>query len=204
MIDLKALAKPRIYLEKSNRLRLSELITSSQQTATLGWSPKDFPTISPTDGASLALAEINGSIVGFALYRPIPQSAPFGLGRIGRFLRWCRFWNWGRRFIPRDLELLWIDVLPDWRRQGIGRALVQKIHRAFEHYARCIQAIVPDGNLPVQLLLRDAGYQAVRILPNYFGHNDGYLMERPFANLVEEDCHFQPGIDSLRRFPHEV
>jgi hypothetical protein len=47
-----------------------------------------------------------------------------------------------------------------------------------EKHAPLIRATVPESNLPVQLLLRDAGYKAVRVCRGHFDGEDGYLMER--------------------------
>jgi ribosomal protein S18 acetylase RimI-like enzyme len=71
-----------------------------------------------------------------------------------------------------------IAVLPEWHRQGIGRALLEEIHQAFRQSGDDIQATVPETNLPVQLFLRDAGYKAVRVVPGCFGSEDGYVMQR--------------------------
>jgi len=76
---------------------------------------------------------------------------------------------------PDGVTLLNIAVAPYWRRQGIARAMLAKLG---EKHAPFIRVIVPESNLPVQLLLRSAGYQAVGVSRGHFDGEDGYLMER--------------------------
>jgi ribosomal protein S18 acetylase RimI-like enzyme len=77
-----------------------------------------------------------------------------------------------------ELEFLDIGVAPAWPRRGIGRALLKGLEAMLQSPGDCIRATVPETNLPVQLLLRDAGYRALSVLQGYFGKEDGYLMER--------------------------
>jgi ribosomal-protein-alanine N-acetyltransferase len=76
---------------------------------------------------------------------------------------------------PDGVTLLNLAVAPYWRRRGIARAMLAKLN---EKQALLIRATVPESNLPVQLLLRDAGYQAVDVFRGHFDGEDGYLMER--------------------------
>ena len=69
-------------------------------------------------------------------------------------------------------------VLPEWHRQGIGRALLAEIYQAFRQSGAAVQATVPETNLSVQLFLRDAGYKAVRLVPGCFGSEAGCVMQR--------------------------
>jgi ribosomal protein S18 acetylase RimI-like enzyme len=177
MNELGTLTKPRVHLKKPDRLRLPQLLTIEQQAPAPCWSQQDFLAAFRAAGAGLAVAEGNGCIVGFVLYKIMSPSAVDQTGRLVRFLDWCPPWLSSVLFAPRDRELLRIGVLPDWRRQGIGRALLQEIHQAFGP-GGCIRAVVPESNLPVLLLLREASYKAIRILPGHFGSDDGYLMER--------------------------
>src|SRR3954464_14081522 len=68
------------------------------------------------------------------------------------------------------LTLLNLAVAPYWRRQGIAAAM---LHRLDEKQPARVRAVVPESNLPVQLLLRHAGYQAVRVRRGNFEEEDG-------------------------------
>jgi ribosomal-protein-alanine N-acetyltransferase len=114
------------------------------------WEPEDYLAVLSTPGGEVWLAEAHGRVVASLALVVTPE--------------------------PRHVELLNVAVAPLWRRRGLGRALL-------EHLARdrpgLIQATVPESNLPAQLLLRVAGYRAVRVLRGYFGTEDGYLLELP-------------------------
>lgn len=73
------------------------------------------------------------------------------------------------------IHLLNVAVAPYWRRQGIARTMLEKVA---ERRPRRIRATVPDSNLPAQLLLREAGFRAIRVLRGHCGGEDAYLMER--------------------------
>jgi ribosomal-protein-alanine N-acetyltransferase len=73
------------------------------------------------------------------------------------------------------IHVLHIAVAPYWRRQGVARTMLEKLD---EKQPRLIRMVVPEGNLAVQLLFRDAGYRAIRVLRGYHGGADAYVMQR--------------------------
>ncbi len=178
MSELGTLLRPRVIFGKLDWLHLPQLLDIEEQAPAPRWIRQDFLAAFQADGTSSALAEISGRIVGFALFKVTPPPDGTGLEGIKRLLRWCWPWNPGARLSPRHVDLLRIGVLPEWQRQGIGRTLLEELDQEFRQSGDLIRAIVPETNLPVQLLLRDAGYKAVRILPAYHGSEDGYVMER--------------------------
>src|SRR5947208_12505536 len=66
---------------------------------------------------------------------------------------------------PEGIHLLNLVVVPYWRRQGIARTMLEKLD---EKRPSVIWAIVPERNLPVQMVLREAGYKAVEVLRGQF------------------------------------
>jgi ribosomal protein S18 acetylase RimI-like enzyme len=76
------------------------------------------------------------------------------------------------------LNLLHIAVAPDWRRRGVAATLLGQLEQFLRHPEDSIRAAVPEGNLPVQLFLRAAGYKALRVLRGFYAAEDAYLMER--------------------------
>ena len=174
--DLGTLTRPRVYLGKADPLRLPELLAIEKQAAKPRWPLQDYLTTLQSRETRVALAEIRGRMIGFALYKVTGPSAPARLGQLLRFLR-CRLWLRAGHSAGAFAELLRIGVHREWQRQGIGRALLREIHEEIEPCEGCIRATVPESNLPVQLLLRDGGYKAIRILSGHFDTEDGYLME---------------------------
>ncbi len=187
MNGLNTLSSVPVRLEKADRLDLRSLREIDAHAPAHPWSPEEWLTASRSHGAGVALAEMNGAAVGFALYRAADAVEAGRLRLVGRALWWCRrCWRRSARPLPLSVELLRIGVLPDRRRQGIGRALLQRIHREFVRRGGAIRATVPESELAVELLLRDAGYKAIRILRGHFGSEDGYVFERIVAGATAE------------------
>jgi ribosomal protein S18 acetylase RimI-like enzyme len=76
------------------------------------------------------------------------------------------------------LTLLHLAVGRDCRRQGIGRTLLGRLERELRQPDDCLQAAVPETNLPVQLFLRSLGWRALGVYRGHYGSEDAYLMER--------------------------
>jgi ribosomal-protein-alanine N-acetyltransferase len=110
------------------------------------WVRTDLLAAYDQPGTQAWAAEIDENIVGYLVFQTTPQGA----------------------------DLLHIAVAPYWRRQGIARAMLEKL----ADQGPKVRAIVPDTNLAAQLLLRDAGYKAVRVVRGHCGGEDGYRMVR--------------------------
>lgn len=73
------------------------------------------------------------------------------------------------------VELVRLAVHPDWRRRGIGAALLAKLDYKLDSHRRHMAfADVPGAALDAQLLLRSAGWRAV----NVDHDGDAYRMVR--------------------------
>ena len=87
--------------------------------------------------------------------------------------------GWGDAPVrPLRLLLLHIAVAPEYRRRGVGKALMARVEGWLRQPEDCVQAPVPESNLATQLFLRSLGYKAVRVLRGYYGAEDAYAMER--------------------------
>src|SRR5262245_29261621 len=112
------LTRTQVVLGKLGRLHLPQLADVEEQGRAPRWDRQDFVTAFESGGAGGAVAEVNGRVLGFAVYRVTPPPDGSGWGRINGFLRSC--WPWGRR-IPAPtphVDLLRAAVLPEWQRQG--------------------------------------------------------------------------------------
>lgn len=79
-------------------------------------------------------------------------------------------------------HMLTIDVLPEYRRRGIGFRLLKKIERIFidEGIGIC-NLEVRENNIPALNLYRKAGYVRVRILKNYYIDSHGILFQKTLS-----------------------
>ena len=132
---------------------------------------QESPICSPTENQGIWVASIQSAPVGYLVYESLPEEA-------ARASPPPRGPQIASARAPR-VALQHLYVAPDWQRRGIGRSLVER----FEPDPACpegywVEAAVPETNLPVQLLLRSAGYKAVCVLRRYYGDEDAYLMEQ--------------------------
>jgi len=147
-----------------------------QQTAVRRWTVQDFLTVLQSGNTVGQIAESGDQIIGYVIYtvQSVPKEevpsdsihTPFA-GPHADFSDQ-----------PLDLVLLHLVVHPEWRRRGVGLALLGRLAKKLRHADDRIHSTVPESNLGAQLMLRAGGYKAVRVLRGYFGDEDGYVMER--------------------------
>ncbi|NBO20533.1 MAG: ribosomal-protein-alanine N-acetyltransferase [Rhodobacteraceae bacterium] len=127
-------------------------------------TPEDMAKIhaacftSPAPWGAAAIAASIAAKGGFAITPPDGGTAGFALGRV----------------ILDEAELLTIAVLPDARRQGLGRALIA----AFADRARAMGAAfafleVAAGNTAAITLYTAVGFSKSGLRPGYYHHPDG-------------------------------
>jgi ribosomal protein S18 acetylase RimI-like enzyme len=137
---------------------------------------QDSPIQMPDGDHGIWVAAIHSVIVGYLVYQLIPA----GDWDEGGSSAGSKKPSTGTAVESLCVVLRHLYVTPDWQRRGIGRALIERFAPKLPHQQESysIQAAVPETNLPVQLLLRSAGYRAMRVLRNYLDDEDAYLMER--------------------------
>jgi ribosomal protein S18 acetylase RimI-like enzyme len=124
------------------------------------------------------VAEAGNQLVGFVVCRIAPRRKRVAVTRPGpRGARGAARRGDPPR-VPFRLELLYIAVAPEYRRGGIGKALLTQFEEWLSEPGDRIEAAVPESNLPLQLFLRSLGYRAVRVLRGRDGEEDAYAMER--------------------------
>lgn len=78
------------------------------------------------------------------------------------------------------LHILNFAVDPQFRRSGIGKAMVQKLTSKLSYERRSrIMLEIRETNLPAQLFFRDMGFRAICILREFYEDSpeDAYLMQ---------------------------
>ena len=151
---------------------LPHVLRIIERTPAPRWAQQDILFHFHSDDISSWVAIVDDQVAGFVVCRIVPALAatvPSGDDNVA----------WRMDAGPQErFELLHLAVAPEWQRNGIGRALVQRFESRLVHAGDAIRAIVPESNLPVQLFLRAVGYKAVRVLRGYYGEEDAFVMER--------------------------
>jgi len=75
----------------------------------------------------------------------------------------------------RNGHLLYLAVDPLYRRRGIGQRLVAKARKHLEKEA-IPWAEVRRSNLTAQSFYKNLGFCRDRVIPNYYGNEDAYIM----------------------------
>lgn len=177
MSNVSTLVTPRLTLRWMVQRDLPYVLQIERQVKALQWKQRDFLNVFGSGDTAGWVAEMNGHVVGFLIYNaithpeiaepdlssPMPYSVSLGAVPVLK---------------PLQISLLNIAVAPAWQRRGIGLALVEKLGQKLRQVGDSLQAAVPETNLPLQLLLRQAGFKAVSILRRHCGERDAYLFKR--------------------------
>jgi ribosomal protein S18 acetylase RimI-like enzyme len=147
-----------------------------QQTTARRWTVQDFLTVLQSGHTVGQVVEAGDQVVGYVIYT-VQAPAREEDGEAGRSRRTTNTVA-DPGDSPLHITLLHLVVAPDWRRRGVGLALLGRLAKKLRNAEDRVQTTVPETNLAIQLLLRQAGYKAVRVLRGYFGEEDGYLLER--------------------------
>ena len=75
----------------------------------------------------------------------------------------------------REGHLLYLAVDALYRRRGIGRSLVAEAKKHLKKGA-CPWAEVRRSNLAAQRFYQSLGFVRERVIPNYYGYEDAYIM----------------------------
>ena len=168
----------RITVRRLTGRDLSRILKLVRQTHVPPWHGWEFLACVRSHQLVGYVAEMRDQLVGFALCTPMRQvEAPptSRLAALGSFL--CRLLS--RHLpIPVGVNLVDLIVSGEWSRSQAEQALLEHLDRELRRRGDPIRVVVPETKLGAQLFLRQAGYRALRVLHDYFGNEDGYLMER--------------------------
>ena len=77
-------------------------------------------------------------------------------------------------------HIMTIDVLPGFRRMGVGQRLLIEIEAIFKQKdAKEIRLEVREGNVAAIALYEKLGYQRISRLDNYYGDAHGFYLRKP-------------------------
>jgi ribosomal-protein-alanine N-acetyltransferase len=117
---------------------------------------------------------LNSSVLVARLGQDAPEtglSSPPGGGIAGYICFWC---------IADEIQVLNIAVHKDFRRRGVGRALLECAIRAGQfRNAACVNLEVRQSNAEARGLYESSGFKVVGKRPNYYGDSNepAILME---------------------------
>jgi ribosomal protein S18 acetylase RimI-like enzyme len=184
MNGLRTLISPAATYRSAFRLDAVRMSEIAEQAAERSWTRWDFFEALGSPGCGGFVAEVGNRPVGFTLFKAMGCQLPRQRSVVSRLINW---------WIAPEPETLpsrrlvchaFVAVLPEFQRQGIARALMEEVHAQFQQIGDHFQATIPERNLPAQLLLRDLGYRAIRIVRGTDGGEDSYLMVR---NMLQTD-----------------
>ncbi len=116
-------------------------------------------------GEAFYVAEVDGRIVGYVMSR-----VEYGPGYVVEGL------------IVKKGHIISIAVLPEYRRKGIGTALMKAAMRSLKEVYGCKEVYleVRVSNTPAIKLYEKLGFRKVKVIPMYYlDGEDAYLMARP-------------------------
>jgi len=116
------------------------------------WTLEDFQECFRSLDTIGKVVEVQGAIIGFLIYQ-LDREA-------------------------HEVLLKSIAVAPDWRRRGVAASMIQSLDRKLAQGYDRVTVLVPEGNLPLQLLLRSLGFRAVRVLRRWYDDEDAYQMQK--------------------------
>ncbi|MCS7167576.1 MAG: ribosomal protein S18-alanine N-acetyltransferase [Gemmatales bacterium] len=88
-----------------------------------------------------------------------------------------------------QMVVLNLAVHPQFRRQGIGRLMMERlISKLSQQRRNKITLQVRESNLPAQLFFKALGFQAIRVLRGYYSDTgeDAYVMQYRLPDLAEQ------------------
>jgi ribosomal protein S18 acetylase RimI-like enzyme len=148
-----------------------------QEAPFLNWTRQNFLTILQSNDAVSLVAECREQLVGFMIFS-IQRRPEDGDARTLKYLTAGSSSHLSAPPAqPTCFTLRHLAVAEKWQRRGISRTLLRHLSQRLRHPEDRIEARVPETRLSAQLMLRDAGYKAVKVLRGYFTDQDAYLME---------------------------
>ena len=151
----------RVHIRWMIRRDMTEVLDIENESFEFPWSEEDFIRCLRQRNCIGMVAEYDEQVVGFMIYE----------------LHRTR------------LHVLNFSVADDFRRQGVGRQMVEKLATKLSPQRRTrVLLEVRETNLQAQLFFKALGFRAVSVLRNYYDDSpeDAYLMQYRY-HAAEED-----------------
>lgn len=91
--------------------------------------------------------------------------------------------------LGEEIRILNIAVDKAYHRQGVGRAIIDKLKKRLNNKRTKLTLIVSERNLNAHLFFRNMGFKAIGILDNYYDKNtdDAYYMSYDNSNITIQE-----------------
>jgi ribosomal-protein-alanine N-acetyltransferase len=145
---------------------MPEVLAIEQASFDIPWTEEDFLNALRQRNCIGMVAESNDCLVGFVIYE----------------------------LQKHQFMLLNLAVHPQYRRRGVGRQLVERlISKLSQHRRDKITLEVRERNLTAQLFFKALGFQAVRVLREYYPDTgeDAYVMQYRLSDAQQLSCRRQ-------------
>jgi ribosomal-protein-alanine N-acetyltransferase len=145
------MSQPNLGIRTLRPADLDDVMLIERKSFSTPWTEATFRGLMRRPSAALVVAELDDAVVGYLV-----------------------MW-----FVAKEAEIGDIAVLPELRRQGIGRALLQRaIEEARSRLASGIVLEVRASNEGARLMYGEAGFMVVGSRPEYYTEppEDAYVM----------------------------
>jgi ribosomal protein S18 acetylase RimI-like enzyme len=164
------------------------------------WLRADFRAIFQSSETLGFVAEVAGRLVGFALCNVERIAAEGGRHRIAWWRRWKALLGGSPAGTARRVRLFAVAAAVEVADTGVELALLEKFQRSSCSPTDQLEAMVPETDAAAQQFLREAGFVAIRVVPGYYCHIDGYLMAHDHRDqFAPDDCQAEPSPITMRR-----
>jgi len=177
-LSVVALTIPDLSVRPLARRDARRVILLAQRVGTLPWTDGELAAVLAAPDTLGCVAEVRGGIAGFVVGAADPPLGPPGPPTAAQLVRLFRRFV-GAAVAPPRIDRLAVTVAPDFPTDAVEHALLRQFVRELSRSADCAEVAVPETSLTAQLMLRDAGFRATRVLRGHYGDEDGYLMVRP-------------------------
>ena len=154
----KAEEKQRVHIRWQIPRDIPEILAIEREAFPYPWTEEQFIKCLRQRNCIAMVAEHGDRVVGYMVYE----------------------------LLKARLQLLNFAVDADYRRQGVGRMMCDKLYNKLSATRRTkITCEVRDGNLDAQMFFRAMGYRAVSVLRDFYDDTDedAYLFQRRYEPI---------------------
>lgn len=136
------------------------------------WTIREFQQVLGTPSCDGAVAVLNGRIVAYIIIER------------------------GRGYV----DILNLAVVEEFRRIGVGTALIEKTIETITPFAHSIDLTVRERNVEAQQFFRSQGFRATAILRNFYDNmpEDAYIMERKLDQTQFDRIPYSSGRNTIQ------